>query len=205
MKKRYISFCLLLAIGTATVYANEGIDEAARTIDQGVVINGVRWATRNVDAPGTFAYHPENPGMFYQWNRKIGWRATRNVRGWDSSMPTGDTWTRANDPCPAGWRVPTQAEIQSLDNTYFQWTNVNDISGGWFTDKNSGNNIFLPAAGWRNRSGTLGNAGTLGYYWSNTSVDGGTRARTLNFGSTVVGVVGTNRVLGFSVRCVSDD
>ena len=38
----------------------------------GVVINGVRWATRNVDKPGTFAANPEDAGMLYQWNRKVG-------------------------------------------------------------------------------------------------------------------------------------
>jgi hypothetical protein len=37
--------------------------------DLGVVINGVKWATRNVDAPGTFAESPQAAGMFYQWNR----------------------------------------------------------------------------------------------------------------------------------------
>ena len=41
--------------------------------DPGVLINGVRWATRNVDAPGTFTTAPENAGMLYQWNRRVGW------------------------------------------------------------------------------------------------------------------------------------
>ena len=27
----------------------------------------------NVDAPGTFAAKPEDAGMLYLWNRKIGW------------------------------------------------------------------------------------------------------------------------------------
>ena len=36
------------------------------THDEGVVINGVRWATRNVDMPGTFAPTPESFGMHYQ-------------------------------------------------------------------------------------------------------------------------------------------
>jgi len=35
-----------------------------------VVIGGVRWATCNVDAPGTFASSPEKIGMLYQWGKK---------------------------------------------------------------------------------------------------------------------------------------
>jgi len=45
----------------------------SRIHDEGVVINGVKWATRNVDRPNTFAETPESAGMFYQWNDKIGW------------------------------------------------------------------------------------------------------------------------------------
>ena len=45
------------------------------TLNKRVVINGVRWATCNVDAPGNFAANPEDAGMFYQWNRKVGWSA----------------------------------------------------------------------------------------------------------------------------------
>jgi len=36
-----------------------------RYYDEGVIIDGVKWATRNVDVPGTFASSPEAPGMFY--------------------------------------------------------------------------------------------------------------------------------------------
>jgi len=40
--------------------------------ETGVVINGVKWATRNVDKPGTFVANPEDFGMLYQWNRRVG-------------------------------------------------------------------------------------------------------------------------------------
>jgi len=42
----------------------------------GVLINEVVWATCNVNTPGTFAPHPSELGMFYQWNRRIGWSST---------------------------------------------------------------------------------------------------------------------------------
>jgi hypothetical protein len=38
-----------------------------------VVIDGVKWATCNVDSPDTFASDPQSAGMFYQWNRFTGW------------------------------------------------------------------------------------------------------------------------------------
>jgi len=37
--------------------------------EESVVINGVRWATRNVGARGTFVQNPEDYGDYYQWNR----------------------------------------------------------------------------------------------------------------------------------------
>jgi len=144
------------------------------TTDQGVVINGVKWATRNVDKPGTFAAKPESTGMFYQWNRRIGWSATDPMINSDggttleSSVPTGDTWGKSNDPSPIGWRVPTAAEISTLfedtkvDN---EWVTVNGVKGRKFTDKTTGKYIFLPAAGYRNSKGELGFS-IYGYYWS---------------------------------------
>ena len=146
--------------------------------DKGVVINGVKWATRNIDAPGTFAATPESSGMFYQWNRKIGWSTTDqmvnsdNGTAWDATNPEGTEWTAANDPCPAGWRVPTHSEnISLLDTAKVNkiWTTHNDIGGILFTDKATGDTLFLPAAGYRNGSdGMLGNVGSNGYYWSST-------------------------------------
>ena len=82
-------------------------------VEVGMLINGIRWATRNVATPGTFVTHPEDAGMFYQWNRKKGWSSTDpmiNSNGgttWDNSFPEGDGWEKTNDPCPTGWRVPT--------------------------------------------------------------------------------------------------
>jgi len=151
----------------------------------GVVINGVRWATRNVGAPGTFVSSPCDYGEYYQFNK-----GTTNFLLWDdywnSVYSKSDSWLPANDPSPAGWRVPTLAEIQSLFNTTYvsnEWINLNGVNGRKFTDKASGNSIFLPAAGYRyGNDGTLYSAGSYGYYWSST-VGGSYYAYGLNFGS----------------------
>ena len=131
------------------------------TYDEGVVINGLKWATRNVDAPGTFAAKPEDAGMFYQWNRNVGWSATYprvNSNGgttWDSSTPSNVPWEVANDPCPIGWRIPfmgaygmNEEFFTLFDTDYVSnvWSSANGMTGRKFTDRASGNSIFLPAA-----------------------------------------------------------
>jgi uncharacterized protein (TIGR02145 family) len=174
-----------------------------------VLINGVRWATCNVDQPGTFAASPETPGMFYQWNRKKAWPATGSVTGWDNSYPTGDSWEAANDPSPAGYRVPTLDEIKKLldeTNVSNEWTTVNNVKGRKFTDKNNGNSIFLPAVGYRYSSyGTLDYDGASGYYWRSAVLERDERyASNLYFDSYVADWAVNYRSCGFSVRPVAE-
>lgn len=189
---------------TITVITEDGNYTAECTViveKKGVVINGVTWATRNVDKPGTFAANPEEAGMFYQWNRKIGWSTIDpliNSDGgttWDSSSPEGNTWEKVNDPCPPGWRVPTVTELESLVKAGSQWTTINGKKGRVFG--NDDNSIFLPAAGFR-FDGSLYLSGSGGCYWNSTNV------RCLNFHSGAVGVVSNDRDFGFSVRCVAE-
>jgi len=179
-----------------------------------VWINGVCWATRNVDMPYTFADNPEDAGMFYQWNRNIGWSSTNpmvNSNGgttWDNSTPPGTTWEPANDPSPPGYRVPTQADFQSLLNTTYVdnvWTTENGKTGRRFTDKTSGESIFLPAAGCRTYSGgTLSSVGTRGYYWSSTQLNAGV-AYGLYFGSSDAYLYNYGlKTDGYSVRPVAE-
>ena len=69
-----------------------GIGSPTATTDPGVMIGGIRWATRNVNAPGTFATNPEDFGMYYQWNRRQGWVILNNIRNWDNTDATGTMW-----------------------------------------------------------------------------------------------------------------
>jgi len=184
------------------------------TTDSGVIINGVKWATRNVDKPGTFAANPEDAGMFYQWNRKIGWSATDPIinsnggTSWDATVPEGSKWEKTNDPSPIGWRIPTLEELQTLldtDKVNQKWTTENGIYGTRFTDKATGNSIFLPAVGNRNDSdGALFFAGSGGAYWSSMAHGVG-RANTysLAFISGYAGVHYGFRHFGFSLRAVA--
>jgi uncharacterized protein (TIGR02145 family) len=208
-QKLLLNFCLLLTICTATVVFNSCNNNS--TSDAGVVINGVKWATRNVATPGTFATNPEDAGMFYQWNRKTAWPAVGDITDWDSSIPTGTTWEKANDPSPAGWRVPTETEIKSLldtDKVYNEWTTINGVNGRKFIDKATGNSLFLAAVGYRSfKDGTLRDAGEDGGCWSSVPFeDSEMGAYHLFFYSdlAVAGVGGTHQTYGLSVRCVAE-
>ena len=161
-------------LGESRVSTTVQVNQEGAVPSDWVLINGVKWATRNVSAPGTFAANPENPGMFYQWNKKVGWSATDpmiNSNGgttWDNSIPSGTTWEKANDPCPSGWRMPNNTELQSLVDANNQWTTINGVNGRVV---GSGNNtIFLPAVGVR-QYGILEDVGSNGWYWGSNSCD----------------------------------
>ena len=195
-----------LALATLSVKAQTD------TTDPGVVINGVKWATRNVDTPGTFAATPESAGMFYQWNRNIGWSNTDpmiNSNGgttWDTTTPTGTEWTPANDPSPTGWRVPTFGEILSLTNPEKVdnvWITQNGVSGRKFTDRANGNSLFLPAVGTRSLfGGSLYDHLTHGRYWSNNPFDTA-YAHNIGISSLSAGWTSTWCRSALSVRSVS--
>jgi hypothetical protein len=175
-----------------------------------VLINGVRWAICNVDQPGTFAAKPEDSGMFYQWNRKKAWATTGDeVTGWDASTPTGDSWTKENDPSPAGYRVPTRNEIKALldtDKVGSEWTTVNGVTGRKFTDKTTGNSIFLPAVGNRAGNKKMPNySGTLGLYGSSTAYDSiFVSGLSFHINSSSPGDCSINCNVGFRVRPVAE-
>ena len=203
------------AAGTATITVTTAdgnrtatciITIVACNIDNpaGVVINGIRWATRNVDMPGTFAPHPESAGRFFQWGTLNGavhhWAATGTVTGWNNSS-NRVAWTAANDPCPPGWRVPTQAELTNLRNQPHTWTQRNGVSGRLFGT--APNQLFLPAAGHRSTGGSLWTVGNWGCYWSSSANDA-CSGWWLNFCSVSSAVHASNRAVGFSVRCVSE-
>jgi uncharacterized protein (TIGR02145 family) len=174
-----------IAAGTTqlTITANGGTATCDITVNStSVLINGVTWSTRNVDISSTFAATPESLGMFYQWNRNVGWKSSgrtpTNQYGstvWNYDMPTGTTWSAGYDPSPSGWRVPTKAELETLFNTSkvtSVWTTQSGINGRLFTDIATGKTLFLPAAGWRySGDGGLESQGSGGRYWSSTQFD----------------------------------
>ena len=93
-----------------------------RVVD-GVRIGSAIWATRNLNRPGEFVSHIHHIGMYYNWGTFNGnnhyWPGGRAPGvaepGWlGTSIAPRVDWTAATDPCPPGWRVPTDAEFRSL-------------------------------------------------------------------------------------------
>ena len=200
------SFSDTVMNGQYTKQANPKDDED--NVDDWVLINGVKWATRNVGDPGSFVANPEDYGGYYQWNK-----GTTDFLLHDnysnSSYPKSTTWRPANDPSPAGYRVPTLAELESLIKSpyvKYEWTPQNGVWGGKFTDYASGKSIFLPAAGYRHlNDATLCNVGYFSYYWSSTqygSVD--SYAYYLDFNDGVSQVASIYKSYGFPVRPVAN-
>jgi len=209
---KIMTAAILLSIVTMGCKKDDNITDATpnpepEQTEVGVVINGVRWSTRNVGSPDAFAATPQDVGMFYQWNRKTGWSAsnpmTNSAGGatWLNSDAEGNSWAKANDPCPSGWRVPTDIELQSLIDAGSQWTTVNGKDGRLFGSGNSA--LFLPAAGYRNYDdGALNNVGMYGYYWSSAPSDA--NASCLFFLSDNFYMRAAYRATGGSVRCVAE-
>ena len=100
-------------------------------------------------------------GAWYQqlWNANEGVEGAKVVK------------VVANDPCPKGWRVPTQAEwiaIGADNSTVYTWSTSNlnlSIPG-----KEDGKNLILPAPGNRLSDDGVSSLGgyTYGGYWSSS-------------------------------------
>ena len=180
---------------------------------RGVLINGVRWATSNVDMrTGRFTASPEIVGRFNQWGSPMQWISSPPVNRGAPPLMMSSFWSMAYNPCPPGWRVPYRDELESLIAAGSFWTTVNGVPGRVFGTPP--NQIFLPAAGCGGCDIDMDHITThvafermLGFYWSRDAR--GTRAYRLRI-SQVDATVGNdghfcNTLFGFSVRCVQAD
>jgi uncharacterized protein (TIGR02145 family) len=128
-------------------------------------------------AHGSFILAPNSPGD---------WRSPQNNNLWQGVNGT-------NNPCPMGYRVPTEAEWNAERQS---WSSQN--STGAFASP-----LKLPLASYRDfGSGSLLPGGTVGYYWS-SSVSG-TGASHLYIISSDAGQGIYTRADGYSVRCIRD-
>ena len=127
----------------------------------------------------------------------------------DLGLPSGTLWKEKNE---AGGlytyeqavskfanKLPTKEQLEELKNSC-QWTW--NGSGSKVVGP-SGNSIVLPTEGCRFRDGSVGNVGSIGYYWSSTP-GGSDHAWSLYFYKGIVGMDNGNRCTGRSVRLVQD-
>jgi hypothetical protein len=121
------------------------------------------------------------------------WLSTPDDTRWNTGVEIAPVKT-ANDPCPSGYRIPTETE---LNNERLAWSGNNNALGAYSSP------LKLPLAGSRNRSfGTLNYVGSNGLYWSSTVSSAS--ARGLGFGSSNAAMSDNYRAVGLSVRCIKD-
>jgi len=139
-------------------------------------------SSSNVPVNGSFIL----VSNLYGSNATGDWLSPQNNNLWQGVSGT-------NNPCPAGFRIPTNPEWIAETNS---WSSQNPA--GAFASP-----LKLPVAGARNNGGTFNNVGTAGNYWSSTINStsslymwfetGGFRSSDPLF-----------RVWGISVRCIKD-
>jgi uncharacterized protein (TIGR02145 family) len=112
------------------------------------------------------------------------WRTPQDNNLWQGVSGT-------NNPCPIGYRLPTETE---LNNLRLSWSSNN--SAGAIASP-----LKLPVAGQRSNNGGSFDVGTIGYYWSSTVSS--TNARILTF-TNFAGMGANLRAGGNSVRCLKD-
>jgi uncharacterized protein (TIGR02145 family) len=164
----------------------------------------------------------EHHGDWYRFGAKnysLKNEGTNNgtVTGW-SSFPVYSVdadWPDAipadpviiGNPCPAGWRLPTNGEWTNVlaNNNYahvpVSWTYNSDAE--LFSHlKKLGDDLMFPATGYRSYSGgSLYYRGYDGYCWSSTG-DGSSNGRCMHFASGSPNVGYAYRSDGLPVRCV---
>lgn len=150
-----------------------------------VYSSGHEWMEKNLGASrvATSSTDAEAYGDLYQWGRfsdghekrtssMIGDQSINDDPGHGSFINVFGDWldprndnlwqdSGINNPCPAGYRIPTTAEWAAERQS---WSS-NDAAGAFSSP------LKLVMAGHRDQNdGTLGDAGTRGIYWSSISI-----------------------------------
>ena len=152
--------------------------------------------------------HKSKANVFYT-SYNGDWVDPNDAKLWNSGTEDVPVKTEY-DPCPEGWRIPTYAELDDLNNNYSSWTtDEKGQSGRWFSGASAYATtvpqVFFPAAGDCNDDdGTARYRGIYGYYWSSKRFS--TSSYRLGFGSFPidVGINISSRAYGYSVRCVQE-
>lgn len=168
---------VLIDVNSSSKILKSKVIQATQVLGENeVLINGQVWSTVNIGEPGSFVNSPDDIGMLYQFNRKIGYAPGGQGDPAPSNWPTNYVndkcdWQLTNDPSPDGWRIPTTQEMVNLWNIGATWVSKSqtgfDVDGiiigivpsvaATATKDNLKQlgGLFLPESGWRNESGVM--------------------------------------------------
>ncbi|MDE6483118.1 MAG: fibrobacter succinogenes major paralogous domain-containing protein, partial [Rikenellaceae bacterium] len=190
-----------------------------------IYIGGAYWKKYNVNSVGNLAtalpsectgVRTNSLGRLYQWGRNVAWGSdVSSASGWNTSTNTDSNseWPSNTNPCPSGFRVPTDIEYQNLANACIvefynngsDWANNNYGYITLVSKTNSKLKLEFPAVGRRAYwDGGRTNYGTNGFYWTSVGDKVNTvNAHDIGFNSGGITTAGNdNKRNGFSVRCV---
>ena len=146
----------------------------------GVGLNGTTTSTSSTDIPG-------NSKFIKGLHTLSDWRVPQNHNLWQGVAGV-------NNPCPAGYRIPTAAEM----NTEIASWNTQNTAGGY------GSSLKWAVAGYREfYDGVIYNAGSVGGVWSST-VANTSKAMMLQISTTQAFTADDFRSEGYSVRCIKN-
>lgn len=195
------------------------------SLTPGINIDGLWWAPVNCGYSTS-----NTNGLLYQWGRKDGQTSSSdkilsyspmNLEELDANKfvytsNASNNWYTGSDPapddlwkedgstkynpCPSGWRVPTNGELTSLISNKSKVTNGYYFYGSKTVSAENPSVLFT-YTGYRDYNGTYGSSGSRGDYWSSTPVIVTTTAYFLQIDSNVK-MYNKVRTIGRAVRCV---
>lgn len=129
---------------------------------------------------------PGHSDMIVLNNSPFDWRSPQNGNLWQGE-------SGINNPCPNGFRLPTQAEWDTEKQSWIS----NDAAGAFASP------LKLTSAGWRHHaSGSLTNVGSGARYWS-SSING-VGSDALGFDNSNAFISSGVHAYGFTIRCIKD-
>ncbi|MDR1763976.1 MAG: fibrobacter succinogenes major paralogous domain-containing protein [Dysgonamonadaceae bacterium] len=161
---------------------------------------------RNSGTVSTLADNPvpNHPYFILIQTSDYDWLSSKDAtQRWGDGSDSANPPKGANDPCPEGWKIPSQAQWLAVTNSAY-----NPLITWWSgptNGKSVGRHLFIPAGGLREvTSGNLYSVGDYCYLW--TSVAKNDLALSMSYSATGQNwsSYGEYRAWGFSVRCVME-
>ena len=129
---------------------------------------------------------PSHGNFIIAQNSPYDWRNPQNINLWQGL-------NGVNNPCPSGFRIPTQIELNA---ERISWSSNNSMGG--FSSP-----LKFTKAGDKINNGSLSGVGSDGYYWSSTV--NGVNSHHFYFSDTNAGNdIPDDRASGGSIRCIKN-